>query len=89
MSTSTSELTEVEAELCVNMDSPIEAERVYRAVLPEIETWPRGATHVKIVVEGSRVCAYIHAAGISDVRAALNSVGSWLHLAATLLGECV
>jgi len=87
VSTSTLGITEVDAELCVHMVSPAQAESVYWAVLPEVETWPRGATNVRLTLSGSTVCAYIHATRISDMRAALNSVGSWLHVAATLLGE--
>lgn len=87
MSTSTLSLTDVEAEICVHLSSAELAEKLYRAVAPEVASWPRGNTHVRLELSGTKVCAYIHAPSISDVRAAINSVGSWLHVAATLLGE--
>jgi len=87
VSASISGLTDIAVELCVCLDSVELAQKIYMAVLPEVTTWPRGSTKVALEVSGEKVCAYIHAPRISDVRAALNSVGSWLHVAATLLGE--
>ncbi len=87
MSTFTLGLTDVDVELCVDMGQTSLAETVYTAVLPEVSDWPGGSITVQLRTSAGRVCAYIHGDRISDVRAALNSVGSWLHVAATLVGD--
>jgi tRNA threonylcarbamoyladenosine modification (KEOPS) complex Pcc1 subunit len=63
------------------------AQKVYDAVMPEVTSWRKGSTVVKLGLNDSIVCAYIYALTISEARAAINSVQSWLDIAVKVVGD--
>ncbi len=69
-------------ELSYEAETEEEAKLVWSSVQPELRDWRRDRSDLTIRVDGKIVCAYIHATAISETRAAVNTVGSWLTLAA-------
>ena len=66
-----------------------EARVVLRSISPEIQSWPRRTTSVTADIDGRTVCVYIDAPTISEARAAVNTLCSWLGVASSVYGELV
>jgi tRNA threonylcarbamoyladenosine modification (KEOPS) complex Pcc1 subunit len=90
VSTSTLDLiSKIEVQIRFAPEKLENLEKIYSSIFPEFVKWPKGNTTVKLHKEKQFVCAYIQAKSLSEIRAALNTIHSWLYIAARILGENV
>jgi tRNA threonylcarbamoyladenosine modification (KEOPS) complex Pcc1 subunit len=68
----------IKSSLRIELDDPDLAEKLYRAILPEVATTKSKVSKVSISREGGALTIEVEAATIAGVRALLNSYIRWI-----------
>ncbi len=73
------------AELALTFDSNEEAEAVYNAILPEVNTGPADRAKVFLHVDENTLGIDIKAEDSASLRASVNSYSRWINMAQSLM----
>jgi tRNA threonylcarbamoyladenosine modification (KEOPS) complex Pcc1 subunit len=76
----------IQARLELSLGSRKNARAVFDAVFPELNTWSKSGTSVRLSLVERCVCAYIEAQTLSEARAAFNTIHSWFQVASRVVG---
>lgn len=71
-------ITTIHSVLKIHLGNPDLAEKLYKAILPEVSTTKSKVSKVSIYLEGGTLHMEIEAATVAGVRALLNSYIRWI-----------